>query len=80
MVLAVLVLAVVAVAWTTRLLPGTGGGGQTCQRSFVLRQSAGANAGYVFITDRSGTNPYSGLPAYWANESASVAANCTGRQ
>jgi Spherulation-specific family 4 len=46
----------------------------------ALRQSAGAIAGYVFITDRSGTDPYSGLPAYWANESASVAASCTGRQ
>ena len=46
----------------------------------ALHQSAGANAGNVFITDRSGTNPYSGLPAYWAHESASVAASCTGHQ
>jgi hypothetical protein len=35
------------------------------------------NAGYVYITDGSGANPYSGLPSYWSAEVADVAGGCT---
>jgi hypothetical protein len=34
------------------------------------------NAGYVYITDGSGANPYSSLPSYWSAEVADVAGGC----
>jgi len=33
-------------------------------------------AGYIYITNLSGTNPYRGLPSYWAQETAAVMAGC----
>jgi hypothetical protein len=38
------------------------------------------NAGYVYITDGSGANPYSGLPSYWSAEVAAVAGGCAPSQ
>lgn len=43
----------------------------------VIRLSSRGRAGYVFITDRSGANPYAGLPAYWSREDAAVTASCS---
>jgi hypothetical protein len=34
------------------------------------------NAGYVYITDGSGPNPYNGLPSYWPALVAAVAGGC----
>jgi hypothetical protein len=34
------------------------------------------NAGYVYITDGSGANPYDGLPSYWPAEDAAVSGGC----
>ena len=34
------------------------------------------HAGWVFVTDRSGANPYDGLPAFWPREQATVARGC----
>lgn len=46
------------------------------QFASTRRLSADDNAGFVFITDGSGANPYSGLPTYWSDEDAAVAATC----
>jgi hypothetical protein len=39
--------------------------------------SRSRNAGYVYITDASGSNPYRGLPSYWPREEAAVAGGCS---
>ena len=44
--------------------------------SLALRLAAARHAGYVYVTDRAGRNPYRALPAYWAAEDARVAAAC----
>jgi Spherulation-specific family 4 len=36
------------------------------------------HAGYVYVTDRTGSNPYSALPGYWSREDAIIAARCAG--
>jgi hypothetical protein len=36
------------------------------------------HAGWVFVTDRSGANPYDGLPGFWPRELAGIARGCTG--
>lgn len=46
------------------------------QLASTVRLSSRRHAGYVFITDRSGANPYAGLPAYWSREDAAVTAGC----
>jgi hypothetical protein len=43
----------------------------------ALRLAARRHAGYVYVTDRAGRNPYGALPRYWAAETAMVAA-CPG--
>jgi hypothetical protein len=42
----------------------------------ALYLSQSRNAGYVYITDGSGGNPYNALPAYWSSLDASIAAGC----
>jgi hypothetical protein len=42
----------------------------------ALRLAAARNAGYVYITDGSGTNPYQALPGYWAAEDTAATAAC----
>jgi len=44
--------------------------------SLALRLAAARHAGYVYVTDRAGRNPYRALPGYWAAEDAMVAAAC----
>jgi Spherulation-specific family 4 len=36
------------------------------------------HAGWVFVTDRSGANPYDGLPSFWSREQATIARGCNG--
>jgi hypothetical protein len=36
------------------------------------------HAGYVYVTNRTGSNPYSSLPSYWSREDAIIAARCAG--
>jgi hypothetical protein len=40
----------------------------------ALRLAALRHAGYVYVTDMAGRNPYRALPGYWATEDAMVAA------
>jgi hypothetical protein len=34
------------------------------------------HAGYVYVTDQGGSDPYTALPSYWTQEVAAVAARC----
>jgi hypothetical protein len=42
----------------------------------AVRLAAERHAGYVYVTDLAGRNPYRALPGYWAAEAAMVAATC----
>ena len=42
----------------------------------AIRLSRSRNAGHVYITDRSGANPYGGLPGYWSREDRAATAIC----
>jgi len=47
--------------------------------SRILRLAARRHAGHVYVTDGSGSNPYNGLPSYWAREDATASAGCASR-
>jgi hypothetical protein len=42
----------------------------------AVRLSRSRNAGYVYLTDNIGTNPYSALPSYWHQEGSAIAGGC----
>lgn len=44
--------------------------------SQVLDLAASRNAGHVYVTDGSGSNPYDGLPGYWTREDHVASAGC----
>jgi hypothetical protein len=46
------------------------------QVSKALSLSRSRNAGYVYVTDGTGGNPYSGLPSYWSTEDSDVTQGC----
>lgn len=43
----------------------------------ALKLAQQRNAGHVFVTDLVGSNPYQGLPSYWADEGTTATAGCT---
>jgi hypothetical protein len=45
----------------------------------AVRLARQRNAGYLYLTDDVGANPYSALPNYWAREQAAVAGGCAQR-
>ena len=47
------------------------------QLAKTISLSESRHAGYVYVTNRTGSNPYSSLPAYWASEDAIIAARCS---
>jgi Spherulation-specific family 4 len=50
------------------------------QLASALSLAEHRNAGYVYVTASSGSNPYASLPAYWPREEATLAGQCsTGR-
>jgi hypothetical protein len=46
------------------------------QVASALSLSRSRNAGYVYVTDGTGANPYSGLPSYWSTEDSDVTQGC----
>jgi hypothetical protein len=46
------------------------------QLASALRLAERRNAGYVYVTANSGSNPYGSLPAYWPREEATLAGQC----
>ena len=45
----------------------------------ALRLAAARHAGYVYVTDLAGRNPYRALPGYWRAEDAIIATTCPAR-
>jgi hypothetical protein len=46
------------------------------QVASALDLSRSRNAGYVYVTDGTGGNPYSGLPSYWSTEDSAITQGC----
>jgi hypothetical protein len=46
------------------------------QLASAISLSRSRGAGYVYVTDQSGSNPYDALPSYWRSEVAAIAASC----
>jgi hypothetical protein len=46
------------------------------QVASALSLSRSRNAGYVYVTDGTGENPYSALPSYWTTEDGDVTQGC----
>lgn len=44
----------------------------------TLRLAKSRNAGHVYVTDRSGPNPYGSLPSYWSREASAGSPGCAG--
>jgi len=42
----------------------------------ALNLSRSRNAGYVYVTDGTGANPYNALPSYWSSEDAAITQGC----
>jgi hypothetical protein len=42
----------------------------------ALSLSRQRNAGYVYVTNGSGANPYAGLPSYWSAEDSAISEDC----
>jgi len=48
------------------------------QLASALSLARSRHAGWVFVTDHSGANPYDGLPGFWSRELATIARGCNG--
>lgn len=48
------------------------------QLANAISLSQKRHAGYVYVTDNAGSNPYGSLPSYWSSEDAIIAARCAG--
>jgi hypothetical protein len=46
----------------------------------ALQTARKRNAGHIYVTDLVGSNPYQGLPSYWATEDAEATAGCTAKK
>jgi Spherulation-specific family 4 len=46
------------------------------QVASALDLSRSRNAGYVYVTDGTGGNPYSALPSYWSTEDSAITQGC----
>jgi hypothetical protein len=46
------------------------------QLANAVRLSRSRHAGYVYVTDQAGANPYDGVPSYWSREVAAIGADC----
>jgi Spherulation-specific family 4 len=46
------------------------------QVASALSLSRSRNAGYVYVTDGTGGNPYSALPSYWSTEDSDITQGC----
>ena len=52
------------------------GASSSAQASSAISLSRSRNAGYVYVTNLSGANPYNALPSYWATEASAIATGC----
>jgi Spherulation-specific family 4 len=53
------------------------GANTSAQANSAIKMARSRNAGYVFVTNLSGSNPYDALPGYWSSEVAAITAGCS---
>jgi Spherulation-specific family 4 len=46
------------------------------EASSVISLSRSRNAGYVYVTNLAGSDPYNALPSYWSSENAAITTGC----
>jgi hypothetical protein len=46
------------------------------QANMAISLSQRRNAGYVYVTNLAGSNPYNALPSYWSSEDSAIATGC----
>ncbi len=46
------------------------------QANSAISLARSRNAGYVYVTNLSGSNPYDGLPSYWPSEMIAITSGC----
>ncbi len=52
------------------------GASSTSQADSAISLSRSRNAGYVYVTNLAGSNPYDALPSYWSSEDSAITAAC----
>lgn len=52
------------------------GASSTSQANSAISLSRSRNAGYVYVTNRAGSNPYDALPSYWSSEDSAITTGC----
>jgi hypothetical protein len=52
------------------------GASSTAQADSAISLSRSRNAGYVYVTNLTGSNPYNALPSYWSNEVSAITTGC----
>jgi hypothetical protein len=53
------------------------GAASSSQADHAISMSRSRNAGYVYVTNLTGTNPYNALPSYWSSEVSAITTGCT---
>lgn len=52
------------------------GASSSSQADSAISLSRSRNAGYVYVTNLTGSNPYNALPSYWSNELSAITTGC----
>jgi hypothetical protein len=52
------------------------GAPSSSQANMAISLSQRRNAGYVYVTNLAGANPYNALPAYWSSEDSAITTGC----
>jgi hypothetical protein len=66
----------------TRAFPATRfantlyGAASNSEADWAISLSRSRNAGYVYVTNLAGSDPYNALPSYWLSENTAITAGC----
>lgn len=52
------------------------GAASSSEASSAISLSRSRNAGYVYVTNLAGSNPYNALPSYWSSENTAITTGC----
>ena len=60
----------------TRFADTIYGAASSSEANSAISLSRSRNAGYVYVTNLAGSDPYNALPSYWSSENAAIATGC----
>ena len=61
---------------TTRFANTIYGAASISEADSAITLSRSRNAGYVYVTNRAGSDPYNALPSYWSSENTAITTGC----